>query len=76
MTSLLVESDFHSTVICPFYVVLIVEFLQILTEATVSRVLFADGIAGKNLIANGVEFIHGGKTMKVHANKEVILSAG
>ncbi|KAJ7290529.1 GMC oxidoreductase [Mycena rebaudengoi] len=47
----------------------------VLTEAIVARVLFAD-VSGIDLTANGVEFIHGGKTLKVYAKKEVILSAG
>ncbi|KAJ7230526.1 GMC oxidoreductase [Mycena pura] len=50
--------------------------LVVLTEATVGRVLFADAASGKDLTATGVEFIHGGKTLKVHARREVILSAG
>jgi hypothetical protein len=33
-------------------------------------------VSGIDLTANGVEFIHGGKTLKVYAKKEVILSAG
>ncbi|KAJ7637777.1 GMC oxidoreductase [Mycena rosella] len=49
--------------------------LVVLTEATVARVLFADA-PGKDLTATGVEFIHAGKTLKVYAKKEVILSAG
>ncbi|KAJ7849598.1 glucose-methanol-choline oxidoreductase, partial [Mycena leptocephala] len=49
--------------------------LIVLTEAIVARVLFADA-PGKDLTASGVEFIHGGKTLKVYAKKEVILSAG
>ncbi|KAJ7861000.1 glucose-methanol-choline oxidoreductase, partial [Mycena olivaceomarginata] len=47
----------------------------VLTEAIVARILFADA-PRKDLTATGVEFIHGGKTLKVHAKKEVILSAG
>ncbi|KAJ7048088.1 GMC oxidoreductase [Mycena amicta] len=50
--------------------------LVILTEATVARVLFAESAPGKELTATGVEFIHDGKTLQVHAKKEVILSAG
>ncbi|KAJ6452435.1 GMC oxidoreductase [Mycena sanguinolenta] len=49
--------------------------LVVLTEATVARILFADA-RGEELTATGVEFIHGGKTFRVHAKKEVILSAG
>ncbi|KAF7331343.1 GMC oxidoreductase [Mycena kentingensis (nom. inval.)] len=50
--------------------------LTVLTEAMVARVLFADAAKGADLVAAGVEFIHGGKTHKVHAKKEVILSTG
>ncbi|KAF8171014.1 GMC oxidoreductase [Mycena galopus ATCC 62051] len=49
--------------------------LVVLTEATVARVLFLNAPA-KELTVTGVEFIYGGKTVKVHAKKEVILSAG
>lgn len=49
--------------------------LQVLTEAFASRVIFADESVGNDLVAIGVEFIHGGKTHFVRA-KEVIISAG
>lgn len=48
---------------------------KVLTEAVVSRILFDDG-DGKDITATGLEFIHDGKTYKVMAKKEVILSAG
>ncbi|KAJ7939216.1 GMC oxidoreductase-domain-containing protein [Mycena leptocephala] len=51
------------------------ESLVVLTEAIVAHVFFADG-PGQDLTATGVEFIHGGKALKVSAKKEVILSAG
>jgi hypothetical protein len=48
-----------------------------LTEALVSRVLFADSaVADGDLVATGVEFIHDGKKHSVKCAKEVILSAG
>jgi choline dehydrogenase len=43
---------------------------EIITQAQVSRILFIDKTA------NGVEFIHNGKTRQVKANCEVIVSAG
>jgi hypothetical protein len=48
----------------------------VLTEALVSRILFGDDEAGKDLTATGVEFFHGGKAYVVHVQKEIILSAG
>jgi hypothetical protein len=48
----------------------------VLTEAAVSRILFDGGETGKDLVANGLEFVHGGKTYTVSAEKEIILSAG
>ncbi|KAJ3479106.1 hypothetical protein NLI96_g9296 [Meripilus lineatus] len=48
---------------------------KVLTEAFASRVIFADESVGNDLVAIGVEFIHGGKTHFVRA-KEVIISAG
>ncbi|KAG6811082.1 hypothetical protein H0H92_009041 [Tricholoma furcatifolium] len=50
--------------------------LTILTRALVSRVLFVENTAGSDLVATGVEFIHGGNKYVVNAQKEVILSAG
>ncbi|KAJ7108233.1 GMC oxidoreductase [Mycena epipterygia] len=50
--------------------------LLILTEAMAARVTFADAVAGQELKATGVEFIHGGKTFHVSAKDEVVLSAG
>ncbi|KAJ6573700.1 GMC oxidoreductase [Mycena sp. CBHHK59/15] len=50
--------------------------LVVLTEATAARVLFSDAPPGEGLVATGVEFVHGGQTVKVHSKKEVILSAG
>lgn len=49
---------------------------KVLTEAFVSRILFADSEANKEVTATGVEFTHAGKTYTVKANKEVVLSAG
>lgn len=50
--------------------------MQVLTEATVSRALFAESKIGQDITATGIEFIHGGKTYEVNAGKEVIISAG
>ncbi|KAJ7886669.1 GMC oxidoreductase [Mycena leptocephala] len=50
--------------------------LTILTEATVTRILFNDTIAGQKLTAKGVEFVHNKCTCEVNAKYEVILSAG
>ncbi|KIM89884.1 GMC oxidoreductase [Piloderma croceum F 1598] len=50
--------------------------LTVLTEAFVSRILFGNDEAGKDLTATGVEFFHGGKAYVVHVQKEIILSAG
>ena len=49
---------------------------QVLTEALASRILFDDKTSGDDVVANGVEFIHGGKTYTVKVNKEVVVSAG
>jgi hypothetical protein len=55
----------------------LISFLfQVLTEAVVTRVLFADAAKNKDLTSTGVEFIHRGKTYSVHAKKEVVLSTG
>jgi hypothetical protein len=48
----------------------------VLTDALVSRILFGDGEASKDITATGLEFIHGGKMYTVHVQKEIILSAG
>ncbi|KAJ6542821.1 GMC oxidoreductase, partial [Mycena capillaripes] len=50
--------------------------LSVLTEATVTRILFDDANPGQQLTASGVEFIHNKSTFQVNAKKEVILSAG
>ncbi|TFY63799.1 hypothetical protein EVJ58_g3033 [Rhodofomes roseus] len=50
--------------------------LKVLTEAIGAKVLFDDAKDGEDLVATGVEFIHGGKTYKAYANKEVVLAAG
>jgi hypothetical protein len=50
---------------------------QVVTEATVSRVLFDRTTSDDDdLTAIGAEFIFNGKTYTVKCNKEVILSAG
>ena len=49
---------------------------QVLTEATGAKILFDDAKDGEDLVATGVEFIHGGKTYKAYANKEVVLAGG
>ena len=38
--------------------------------------VFSDVKDGDNLVATGLEFIHGGTTHRTHANKEVIITAG
>jgi len=43
---------------------------DVITQAQVTRILFADRIA------NGVEYIRNGQTRQVKANREVIVSAG
>ncbi|KAJ7657792.1 GMC oxidoreductase [Mycena polygramma] len=50
--------------------------LTVLTEATVTRILFDDPVAGQQLTAKGVEFVHNNRTFQVNAKNEVILSAG
>ena len=50
-------------------------FSQVVVEALVSRILFTD-IAGQELTAYGVEFIHNDHIYTIRANKEVILCAG
>lgn len=47
-----------------------------MTEAIGARVLFGENNDGQDLVATGVEFIHGGETHKAFARKEVVLSAG
>lgn len=49
---------------------------QVLTGATVARVLFADNRTSDNLNASGVEFVHDDVKHIVYVNKEVIISAG
>ncbi|KAJ7145703.1 GMC oxidoreductase [Mycena epipterygia] len=50
--------------------------LTVLTDATVTRIVFNDPIPGQNLTATGVEFVHSAHTCHVNAKCEVILSAG
>ncbi|KAG6864717.1 hypothetical protein C0991_007670 [Blastosporella zonata] len=51
--------------------------LTVLTQAAVSRVIFAERLDGTDdLTATGVEFLHQGQTYTLDARKEVILSAG
>ncbi|KAJ7468734.1 GMC oxidoreductase [Mycena latifolia] len=50
--------------------------LTVLTDATVTRIIFGDAPVGKKLTATGVEFIHNQSTFHVKATREVILSAG
>ncbi|EPS94380.1 hypothetical protein FOMPIDRAFT_62470 [Fomitopsis schrenkii] len=51
--------------------------LLVLTDATVSRVLFRDELSPEgNLIASAVEFIYRGEQYQVGVEKEVICSAG
>ncbi|EPS94467.1 hypothetical protein FOMPIDRAFT_152880 [Fomitopsis schrenkii] len=48
----------------------------VLTEALAARILFDDKPSSDGVVANGVEFIHGGKTYSVKVNREVVVSAG
>ncbi|KAF5376948.1 hypothetical protein D9615_007272 [Tricholomella constricta] len=50
--------------------------LTVLTEAFVSRIVFADNSDDQDLVATGVEFTQQGNKNTVNARKEVILSAG
>ncbi|KAJ7688612.1 GMC oxidoreductase [Mycena rosella] len=50
--------------------------LTVLTDSTVTRVIFNEAIASQDLTATGVEFVHGGRSFHVSAKREVILSAG
>ncbi|KAJ7145705.1 GMC oxidoreductase [Mycena epipterygia] len=50
--------------------------LTVLTDATITRIVFNDPISGQNLTATGVEFVHSARTYHVNAKCEVILSAG
>ncbi|KAI0085565.1 alcohol oxidase [Irpex rosettiformis] len=50
--------------------------LTVLVTATARQVLLSSADANGEVRATGVEFEHGGKVHQVHANKEVILSAG
>jgi len=49
---------------------------QVLTEALVSRILFADAQGNEDKTATGVEFIGNGKKYTAKVNKEVVLCAG
>lgn len=48
--------------------------MTVLVEALVSRIITKDSNAG--LVAEGVEFIHHGKTYTANAKKEVVVCAG
>ncbi|TFY63801.1 hypothetical protein EVJ58_g3037 [Rhodofomes roseus] len=48
----------------------------VLTEAVGAKVLLSDVKDGEDFLATGVEFVHGGKTYKAHARKEVVISTG
>ncbi|KAJ7458937.1 GMC oxidoreductase [Mycena latifolia] len=50
--------------------------LTVLTDATVTRIIFKDAQGGDNLTASGVEFITNQGTLQINATREVILSAG
>lgn len=49
---------------------------QVLIDAAVAQIVFKDEKEDGDLVATGVEFIHGGKKYVVNARKEVVLSAG
>ncbi|KAH9928320.1 GMC oxidoreductase [Fomitopsis serialis] len=50
--------------------------LTVLTEAVGAKILFSDEKDGEDIVAMGVEFVHGGEKHKAHAKKEVIISTG
>ncbi|KAF8958583.1 GMC oxidoreductase [Flammula alnicola] len=50
--------------------------LGVLTDSLVSRVIFEITLDGQELLATGVEFMHGDESYTVKVNREVILSAG
>ncbi|KAJ7611468.1 alcohol oxidase [Mycena rosella] len=50
--------------------------LVVITNATVSRILWANSTGGANLTARGVEYIVNNQTQSISFSKEVILSAG
>ncbi|KAF8212664.1 alcohol oxidase [Mycena galopus ATCC 62051] len=50
--------------------------LVVITNATVSRILWANGSGSNNLTATGVEYVLNNETLTINASQEVILSAG
>ncbi|KAJ7454339.1 GMC oxidoreductase [Mycena galericulata] len=50
--------------------------LKVLTESTVTRILFDEAKTGDPLTAKGVEYVQNASTIQVKAKSEVILSAG
>lgn len=49
---------------------------MVITNATVSRILWAKGSGSSKLTATGVEYLVNNQTNTVGVSKEVILSAG
>lgn len=55
---------------------ILISQIQVLTEANATRILFSESRVKGDLVASGVEFVHGGVSHVVNANKEVVLCAG
>ncbi|KAH8099870.1 GMC oxidoreductase [Cristinia sonorae] len=49
---------------------------KVLIDANVSQIIFNEVKEGGDLVASGVQFIHGGQTYIVNATKDVVVSAG
>ncbi|KAJ6004756.1 hypothetical protein N7540_012555 [Penicillium herquei] len=50
--------------------------LQVITQATVHKIVFSTDSEGSRVLASGVEVEYNGRTIHIHAGKEVILAAG
>ncbi|TCD63183.1 hypothetical protein EIP91_005880 [Steccherinum ochraceum] len=49
---------------------------KVLLNATAGPLVLENPEEGGDVVATGIEFIHGGQTYVVHARKEIVLSAG